>query len=653
MKKSTRIRFITMILIVILMVITVLSSCSADNSSPILCNVKLDYDNSRDFKELSLISNLSKSTLFYKANYLGSGSSYGSTTDYVSYPDGGLILSQGLWQIDCKWMNGDTLIAEGTTRDIWVNLNTTSILVYLEENVGTGSFSLESYKVNCSDSSVSSVSYDVLLCKYTESLGSNLLSTSEYNTGTETDCISTLNITKNDLEAGAYLLTIKVFNGNTQTNENLLFTDVLGFIVRGGQQTTVKGHCYIKKGTYAKNEYIEWEPNPSQPSTENGKVIEAGNGNASTDSTADITKHPIKNETIYIIQEDKVTNNDGTVSGTGNMDLSTDGKNETGPRLVTPNSGVNFGINMNGKNVVLSTYNGPYDFTNSENTTVVQLNNNTEMTLFNYVLGNETNQPNTWGTIEDSNFLRRYHANADILGGTLNIIGPRNNSISNIPIVFQGPSCDDSNNYSSAGFNTYYKQGSININSPGGTIVADGDVTIKGHVGVSSWNADMGPTTTIKGESDINISLKKGATIESIGDYHTGKNISGTITIDYSDTAYGIKLVGDSSSTGSINITLDKGHISTSNKDKSIVPSKKSFILTNEACIYIENYSGNISIDLKNASSLISESGTAIKLIDCTGNVSISVSDSTIKAKTPLIISGSRPNSLSLNGISE
>ena len=244
MRRSIRIKNITLIIIMILMVvITVFSSCSAENSSLTLCNVKLDYDNSRSFSELSLDSKLTNSNLLYKAVYLGSGSSYyGAKSDFVPYPEEGLILSQGLWKIDCRWMNGDIIVAEGTTREIWINLNTTSILVYLEENKGKGSFSLGSYKVNCTDHSVTSISYDISLCKYNNGLfDSNIIfadseieisADSDITLGTEEGCISTLKLKKDDLDSGAYLLTIKVFNGSNKTDANLLFTDVLGFMMK-------------------------------------------------------------------------------------------------------------------------------------------------------------------------------------------------------------------------------------------------------------------------------------------------------------------------------------------------------------------------------------------------------------------------------------
>ena len=133
MKKNTQNKCKMLILAVIFILIIVISSCTDTNSSPVLCNVKLDYNNSRDFNNIKLSSELTNSTLHYKAIYLGSGSSYGAKSNFVEYPEGGLILSQGLWRIDCRWMNGDILIAEGTTRDIWVNLNTTSIIMRIKK----------------------------------------------------------------------------------------------------------------------------------------------------------------------------------------------------------------------------------------------------------------------------------------------------------------------------------------------------------------------------------------------------------------------------------------------------------------------------------------------------------------------------------------
>ena len=60
MKKNTQNIFKTLILAVIFILIIVISSCTDTNSSPVLCNVKLDYDNSIDFDKPSFISNISE-----------------------------------------------------------------------------------------------------------------------------------------------------------------------------------------------------------------------------------------------------------------------------------------------------------------------------------------------------------------------------------------------------------------------------------------------------------------------------------------------------------------------------------------------------------------------------------------------------------------
>ena len=625
-------RICTMLIATALLVVA-LASCS-EESLMILCSIKLDVkETSRSFDTVVFDNTLSSCTLFYSTTYKGAGTSYyGVVTEKVYDSKEGIILSQGRWEITCEWKDSNNVtVATGTSGDIWVNLNTKSLLIYLDDGTGSASLTYEVKKAvdNGVTNAITDVKARLTLSKWDGSAFRNVSNTTTLkgNQGTEGNSLKIYSQFYDNLLTGKYLLVIETIdNSSAQTEENILFTDVIGFSVKPGQKTVINGYCEVINGVSGKNEYITWEDDPTTPQ---GNTSTAGN--ESSGSQTDLTVGPIIKDTIYVIQEDKNTSG----VGTGSMDLSSDGKKETGPRIVTPPENAGFGINMNGNDVVLSTYNGAYDLTNSENTTIVNIKTNTAMTLFNYVKDQESTQPNTWGAIQESNFLRRYHANADIFGGTLNIIGPRDNSISNIPIVFQGPSCYDSNTYKSAGYNTFYKQGTINVNNPGAKIVVDGNATIKGHTGISSWDANEGPTTTIKNSTTTNIVLKNGACIEALGDYHTETPI--VREVDYSDTAYGIKLVGNSSSTGSINITLDNGHISTSNADKNNVPKNKQSLLTNEACIHIENFSGNITINLTNNSSLTSESGTAIKLVNCTGAISINVDEGcTINAPTQL-----------------
>ena len=115
MKRRGIFSFISLILTVA-MVITALSSCSADNSSLILCNVKLEEDEySRRLTSTVTSNTISASAIYYHPEYLGTGNSYSeinsdktSITDdvtgekYILYNDG-ILLSQGLWNIKCIW----------------------------------------------------------------------------------------------------------------------------------------------------------------------------------------------------------------------------------------------------------------------------------------------------------------------------------------------------------------------------------------------------------------------------------------------------------------------------------------------------------------------------------------------------------------------
>lgn len=609
------------LLVAAALLVVAISSCSQEKSL-VLCNIKLDVeDASRSFDDVVFNTTLSSPsyTLYYSTVYKGSDKScYGVFSNQEYDSKVGILLSQGRWEITCAWKDayGNT-VATGTTNDIWVNLNTSSFKVYLDENgKGSAKLNYEVFKAVVANvtNAVTDVKVELTLSKWNGSAFDvkNNVNGLEGTQGTEENSIKIYNQSFEDLDSGKYLLVIQTIDNTPQTSESILFTDVIGFVVKPGHTTVINGSCEVINGVSGKNEYITWEDDPKNPE---GNTSTAGN--ESSGAQIDLTKGPINTNTIYVIQEDNSGSTDKsmTLGGYGK------GNNET--RVVVPEDNTNFGINMNGTDVVLSTYSGSYDITNNEKTTIVKLPTSTTMTLFNYVMNGESETANTWGLIPEKGFKRRYHANANVCGGTLNVVGPtgKDNSISNIPIVFQGPSCYDSNTFKSAAYNTFYKQGTINVSNPGGMIVLDGNVTVAGHTGISSWAAEDYVLSTIQNDTNTDIILKNGARIDSVGDYHTetvGKIFP--VTVDYSDTAYGIKLTGDSTSTGSINIVLDNGYITTSNDDKSSVPADDQSILTDEACIYIENFNGNITINLTNNSSLISESGTAIKIVNCAGS---------------------------------
>ena len=605
------------------LLVVAISSCSQDIPL-VLCNINLDVeDGSRSFNDVVFSSSY---TLYYSTVYKGSDPScYGIVSNQKYDSKVGILLSQGRWEITCEWKdaNGNT-VATGTTRDIWVNLNTSSFIVYLDEN-GKGSVELN-YEVlkavvaNVTNA-VTDVKVNLTLSKWNGSAFDvkNNDNELESTRGTVENSIKIYNHSFKNIDSGKYLLVIQTIDNTPQTSESILFTDVIGFVVKPGHTTVINGSCEVINGVSGKNEYITWEDDPKNPE---GNTNTAGN--ASSGSQTDLTNPNtiIGNNTIYVIQEDKDTSGTGTKS----MDLSTAGKKEKGPRLVVPDSGTSFGINMNGTNVTLSTYKPKNDWDaigNKENTTIFELPQNTQMTLFNYKANDTSTKKNTWGLIPPNGFKRRYHANANIAGGTLNIVGPteKKDSISNIPIVFQGPAHDDSDEYNTGGTGAYKKQGAINLYSPGGKVVLDGKVTVSGCMGITSWDKVQEPSygddPTLTGKTDIQINMKNRSSINAVGD-------SGY----YSDIAYGIYLNYGSSTTGSVlNIVLDNSSILTSNAERTD---------ENEAGIYIYNFSGQINISLRNGAK-ISTSGTAIKLYHCTGPVEITVEkDCIVKSETDI-----------------
>lgn len=583
------------LIVISIILIAVLSSCEVENNSMELCKVKLGYDSSRSFSDTTFSSKLDNSLLTYKATYMGKGQSYGSTSDYSSYPTEGLVLSQGPWVIDCKWMKEGTLIAEGTTREIWVNLNTKSLLVYLEENEGKGSFLLDSYKVKNTDNSVTAVNFTFEIMKWDSGQFTTLSLEPTITYGTESDYIKTCRLEKDNLDAGQYILAVNVYNGDTQTSSNLLFTDVIGFTVREGHQTKVSGECEVKSGV----KYIEWEPNPSNPSDTNGKVVEAANGNENTGTTIDLTTGAIQNETIYILQEDKKT--DGT--GTGKIDLGHQEGDITSNRILTPvpdpKTNVNaFAIDMNGTDVTVSSpvvYDVPSKTV--ENTTIVQLNERITMNLFN-----SSADSARWGVSKFPwlSTKTRIDANVKLNGGTLNVIGNGDSeNISKGAIEFLGPTKDDSIT------TAYQKQGAVNMEGVGGKVVLDGGVTVKGLLGISSFAS--GSTNSALTGDPIYVDI---TAIKSKIVAEAAKKLAGY----QQETSYGIYLKC-SNQGGTISIVLDGATITAKGSGENI----------SESGIRIDDFSGNINITIKNGSTISSEVGNGLYFSNCTGEINITL----------------------------
>lgn len=624
MKKRSLFKHIFLIIAVALIVLAALSSCTPNSDSPILCNVILNMaEDSRAFDPISFSGSvdLSKYDLYYTAIYKGSGSSFGSENKKLY--TGSILISQGLWCIDCEWYDGDTKIASGSTGDIWINLNTSVITIHIGASEGKGSAVL-SYKVFCSDGSVKSVTCAISLSKWNSSNQfEDVTRDFTLKKGTSSDSFIIQNLDINDLNSGKYILKIEV---NDATDSELLFTDVLGFVIKSDCITTINGKCFVKKGTSVNNKYIYWEEDPTTP-TEDKTIPVGGSNQAQLDTTTSI-----ENEHVYLVNPDKST---GDSMSLGHTTTSTDSTNSN--RIVTPTEGTNFGINMQGTDVIVTTGDEGVD-ASRENTTIVELQNNVTMTLYNYV---SPSNDATWGLVEPLDIVagipicRRYQCNTSLRGGTLNVVGSSTskneiNNISNGAIIFRGPVASDN---VVDGYNGYYKQGAINIstdeNSTGGNVVLDGNVNLVGETGISSWEV-KGESSSINNTLNTNIQILNGAKITAKGKYN--------------EIAEGIYIKGNTQ-TGIISITLDDGSITTS--------SSSGTNKADESGIRIDDfYNGTINITLKNGATISSAVGSGLYFNNCQGstiNVEIQSDnpDSVITGKTNKIrIEG---NSTSVN----
>lgn len=602
-------KHIALLVLAVLILVAVLSSCSAENPSVILCNVKLDTEEtSRSFDDPSFSNNLSECRITYCAKYQGSGSCYGDTKGiYVDYDKSkGIVLSQGLWNIDCIWIkevvneDGSTTqltIASGSTGSIWVNLNTKSFLIYLDESTGFGSVSIK-YNVKCNDNSVNNIRIEYSISKW-ESPSSKeeieIKETPEYSVGSDQYSLRVFSLPISNISVGKYLLVIKVFDTEAQPNA-LLFTDVLGFMVREGLTTVINGKCFVKKDVSDSNEYIYWDENPASPpvSGENNKTNVGG---ANTDKLN--TVGSIQDEHIYIINSD----------GGDNMNLGHTEVAGESNRIVTPKSSatnpVDFGINLNGTDVTLTTANGLNGY--YETYVVIELPSYSELTLFNNN-GSTVGKEATWAFVNPpvGEQDRRFESNVVMDGGSLNIVGTNSPSgLSNGDVVFRGPVATDSDEWGTLLLNQTRKQGAINFNSKGGTVVVDGRVSFEASVGFSSWSTSKPGkgqyTNTITEDTNINVTIKNDATVSVVGDKQTNDR--------FIDTAYGAYL-RCSGKGGTINFLLDKGKIIASGSGSD-----------EESGIRIDDFnSGTINITLKNGSVISSSSGSGLYFKNCAGS---------------------------------
>ena len=633
MRRSIRIKNITLIIIMILMVvITVFPSCSAEDTLPILVNIKIKEDEESRRITSTVIGKSSKaSSMFYHPEYLGNGNHYPTvgSDEYLEYKEqDGILLSQGLWNIHCSWRDSTGEILSGSTGPIWINLNTEMIYV----KYGTNSLEL-SYSVISDTIESPYLSLSIYPFIDGNISDSPLESYSDLAAGKDSDIILNSVKTGNKTiysfadtsfnESGYYILVIKV--KESETSNNVLFTDVIGFASRFGCSTVLKGSCEVETGNSGGGSiYLPDISDPTDPIRgQDGEVIEVTNKvTTSSDGTTQtkLNETEIQDNKIYVILPDENTESNP------NMSLGHNSGDTSSTTRIEPPENAVFGINLNGTNVSLSVESktpdkwweivGPYY---DESSAIIELCSNSSMTLYNNN-GGTSGIDAGWAYIDGT---RRFDANTLLKGGTMNIVGSgASDNISNAKVVFLGATAQNNEGDNDHISSRWTKQGVINIysgqvsdnngktyNSSGGNVILDGNVEVIGVTGISTWNTEnqfSGNTyiysSTINGTLSSAIKIIEGAKITAVGD-----NSSGVLN----DTATGIYILGNGQG-GSINILLDNGHINASGSSSS-----------NEAGIRIENFKGTINITIKNHSNISSSNGYGLYFYKCSGKINI------------------------------
>ena len=139
----------------------------------------------------------------------------------------------------------------------------------------------------------------------------------------------------------------------------------------------------------------------------------------------------------------------------------------------------------------------------------------------------------------------------------------------------------------------------------GGKVVLDGDVTVKGLLGISSFASGYTNSSLTGDPIYVDISAIKSKIVAE-----AAKKLAGY----QQETSYGIYLKC-SGNGGTINIVLDGATIT----------AKGSGSKTSESGIRIDDFTGNINITIKNGSTISSEVGNGLYFSNCTGDINITL----------------------------
>ena len=406
--------------------------------------------------------------------------------------------------------------------------------------------------------------------------------------------------TKTSLPTGIYYVVLTV-----KSSSLVKFVDTIAFVVRSGLTTTITGSC----SEYNKTSSIVIDSEYLRPLNPNGESSGSGSDNAykvvdvgdiKTSSNTPIDFDVVQKNSIHVIQS----------AGTGVMlDHTGSSSTMTSNRIETPD-GTKYAINLNGKSVTLSKIQNNGNGVNNESALVTNLNAKSYLTIYNNN-GLEFGQRSKFADLQYNsgwrNENRRLQTNIELSNdSTLNIVGDgATDRISNAGIIFYGPLATDINVKKDD-----YRQGSINLKYTGGNINLDGNVSVRGVVGISSWSTSG--TSTLSGKVESTINIKNGAEINT----SSTESYEGTQCESAADqaTAHGIYIKGNNkcNSDSNIKILLTGG--------SSI---KTTCVGNNDSAgIRIEDFTGSVRIDIEDSSYINATNGYGIYISNCS-NVTI------------------------------
>ena len=454
------------VILLALFVILLISSCSPETMQ--LCRVGISTEYSTRNLTASITDPIQSYTKYYRTIYRGKGKSYGDMSESTIFKklDGnGILVSQGLWDIEILFSEKTDAKIDGSigtnyafiaaSRNTYINLNTTSITVEIENTENYGTLNINSYVL----SGLSVPSATVSLYKMNE------------NNGIFDKVSDKLPITNNNNTEyfysashapGIYYAVFHVYD-----TAELIFTDCIGFVIRSGLTTKISG-SYTVSGV--------------------SSIVNPGGKESTENDIKNFDGEKFK-DVIYTIDPSH-----DYVFVSKNNTFKKDLKN----KFVT--------INMNGKNIINSdTSNQGQNDKTVKTRTYFDIGSGSVLNIINKA---DTSSPSVYGSSVVA--PSRYQTDFTVNGGTLNIgtsVFIENNpgySESNGNIAVKGAPATISSNKIPNG---EYRHAAIDVTDKGGTInLIGGDYGVVLESGVRGISSDYNIKTATTND-DFNLTI--------------------------------------------------------------------------------------------------------------------------------------------------